>query len=103
MGYFFALVLVFLVPASFKGVVTCINKLLDRRKMFIFHYVEYSYDSKPYTTRENGALNDLAGVGLLKEIAQRGGAVQLHRTGSEEEIENYIDYRYNQLKEEGKL
>lgn len=59
----------------------------------VYHYIEYIFLDDYYTTRENGALNDLAGVGMLKEIESRGGIVKYHRTGSEEEIETIIDYR----------
>lgn len=102
MAAFLAILIVFLIPAIGGSLLIGLHKLANRSRMFIFHYVEYSYDGKPYTTRENGALNDLAGVGLLKEIKERGGVVKLHRTGTEPEIEQYIDYRYYQTKPESK-
>lgn len=69
-----------------------------KNKMYIFHYVEYTFFNEFHTTRENGALNDLAGVGLLNEIEARGGSVVYHRTGTEHEIEKIIDFRYYQSK-----
>lgn len=65
----------------------------------VYHYVEYEFLGDHLTTRENGALNDMAGVGLLAEIEKRGGKVTYHRTGSEQEIETIIDYRYKQEKD----
>lgn len=88
---------IFITPYIKEGLHTVIN----RRKMYTFHYVEYFFLGEYFTTRENGALNDLAGVGLLQEIETRGGKVFYHRTGTEQQIENIIDFRYLQQKSEG--
>jgi len=74
----------------------------DKRKMSIYHYVEYRIYRETYTTREEGALNDLLGVGLLEQIRERGGFVLYHRSGSQEYIENIIDNRYYDEQEQQK-
>lgn len=68
--------------------------------MAIHHYVEYNFMGKKINTRENGPLNDLAGVGLINEISQRGGTLLIHFTGSENEVMDYIDYLYYTEKQE---
>ena len=83
----------------------CLSKNLiitywRRKRMGIYHYLEYSFMGKKITTRENGPLNDLAGVGLINEISQRGGSLLIHFTGSEIEVMEYIDYVYYTEKQE---
>lgn len=82
-------------------IIKLVVKWWNLSNMYVFHYVEYSFYNEFYTTRDHGPLNDLAGVGLIKELTDRGGKVTYHRTGSEQEIETIIDFRY--LQSEGKI
>lgn len=79
------------VPQKLAGLVFYI--IDEVRFKMIFHYVEYEFHGQRLNTWENGALNDLAGCGLVEQVQARGGKIIFHQTGKKDLVLEVMRHR----------